>query len=379
MATIFYADSAGAQGTGTGVSAANAATLINCITDNVILHTALVADSIIYCKNGTEITYDGSGGVFVATAVAGTATGPIRVIGYNSTITDGGVVLVKDTNAGANNDCFDIDHPYWWFENFLVTDAKDAWDSTTGASNGVGCYWRNCAAINPAQMGFTTGSGSSAVPAMLENVYVISSGNDGIRSSTRASRLVNCVVIDSVNTNFNIGNANHGAHVRNCISHKCGGDGFRLTGPCLLTNCVSNRSGSDGYGFLTATISRMINCGATSNSAYGVEGAANAIVHAINCGLNPTNEANTSGKSNTVTLLEGGAVAGDPDFADSNPGTAANVDLSLSATSAWKAAAEQIGSDTYAVTNYQDIGPMQRQEPAGGGGGAPGNMQGGLQ
>lgn len=362
---VFFADSAGAQGTGTGVSEANAATLKECIENDVGLHTSLVAGSIINCKNGTTITYDGSGGDFANTAVAGTADAHIQVIGYTTTVLDGGIVDLVDSNAGATSLCFDVNHAYWHFENVRVTDARDAWNIEAGA---VGCYFRNCVAIDAAFEGWDFQGATGDSPTLID-CYASGCGGAGFNVPVRNPRLVNCVSINNGATGFTAGAANQGAIFINCLAHANTGDGFVTLGEAVFINCVSNRNTSDGY-FCDGGngYSVLVNCGATSNGAFGVNGDSGAVVYAINCGLNPTNETNTSGKSTNVVLRETGAIAGDPDFADSNPATETDVDLSLSSSSAWKAAGIGIGGVQYSVANFADLGPLQREEPAGGGG-----------
>ena len=362
----FFADSAGTQGTGTGVSEANACTLIEAITNDAVLHTALVADSIINVANGTEITYAGDSTVFAATAVAGTRVGPIIVRGFASTVGDEGIVQIRDTDSGTTNDCFDVNHDYWHFENFQITNSRQAFDQ-----NGPqGCLYKNIRVIDSLFDGFAI-TGSNGDGTVLIQCYVSgNAGGQGILNDSRYPLLINCVVVDAVGDGFVLGNAAGSTQCINCYAHACGDDGFVMTGESRFVNCVANRNTGDGFHFADTNAPHvMINCGATSNGGYGVNATTTGTqVRAVNCGLNPTNETNTSGASHAnVDLLASGAIAGDPDFADSNPATDINVDLGISASSAWLGTA--LGFQPSVTTGNSDDVGVSRRATAGGGGG----------
>jgi len=367
MAT-HYADSAGLQGTGDGSSAANACTLVSAITNNAAnvnsLAAGLNAGDTIYCKNGTTITFNGAAAVFATLVQVGTTTAPIRCIGYASTVGDGGIVQITDSNAGATNNCFAMTTiDYWHFENFKLNNVRDGWSNYRD-----GNLFVNCAVYGHTAQGWESAANTGDVNKYI--ACIAANGLDGFASLGRSPVFVNCVAINNSGDGFRVGNANYGAHLTNCIAHKNGDDGFVLTGECTLINCVSNRNTGDGYEIADSDHPTVfVNCGATSNGGYGVNGVVNTQIVAINCGLNPTNESNTSGEAHAnVTLYKLADKTGDPDFTDSNPVTATNVDLSLSSTSAWKAAGLEFYSGWMNTRNYQDVGVAQRQEAAAGGG-----------
>ena len=378
MATIFFADSAGSQGSGDGSTAANACTLKEAIENDVVLHTALVSDSIIWVKNGTGITFDGSSGVFADTAIAGTVAGPIKVLTYTATTGDGGVTTITDTDAGATNNCFSTTNDFWWFHGFKLIDPRIGMEF--GVTNTH--YIRNVEVDNFAVAGFKEG-GASNDPSVFHSCYAHDGTGIGFDVVRRRTRVLFCVASNNTSHGFNIGNNNYGVDVMSCIAHNNGEHGFRLLGAADVINCISNANTDDGYHFVSPRGANvMINSGATSNGAFGVNATSSLPVTAINCGLNPTNETNTSGKSGSnVILQEIDPIDGDPLFIDSSPAT--TPDFSLESSSAWKAAGLKLGGDGWAnaTDTFFDIGPAQREEPAGGGGGGllkhPG-MSGGM-
>lgn len=364
--TVHYADSAGAQGSGDGSSAANAATL-KAAVENTGLAVALAAGDIIYLKAGTEITWDGSAAVYSTPAVTGTETAPIRVEVYTTTPGDAvGMVTIRDTNAGghANGKVFDCNGiDCWYWRGIKCYQVYNGWDLETTSD---GHQWVDCWVDAFTQRGFNLDGASGVLPVLINCRATNGTGSaavHGFYTSCRAPRLINCVAINNQGSGFVIGNASYGAHLFGCIAHANGVDGFVVTGESTLINCVANRNGSDGIYVADSDFPTvLINCGATSNGAYGVEGAAGTIVTAINCGLNPTNEANTSGQNSAnVTLLEIGAVAGDPLYMAPNTATKTDVDLRLKAGSAWINAGLGMPANLGGAS-YPSIGATHRQE-----------------
>ena len=328
---IFYATTGVAQGTGTGVDEANRIELKKAIENDAALHTPLVAGSAIYCKDDGTLTYDGSAGNFVATSVAGTVgTGKIRVVGYTTSIADDGVVTINDSNAGATNFCFDVNHSYHAWFNIKITNPRDGWNAPVAVN---GNYWKNCSVIDAVNESWDI-EGQSGNVHCYEDCLSIGAGNSGFDDLSRASRFIRCVSIGSGADGFTVGSGAYGTGLHSCISHANGGNGFNITGEGILTNCVASRNTSDGFQLNDAETHSLSGCVAASNGAYGIVGNAAALVIATACAFNPTNETNTSGKSLTLTLVEFDEITGDPLFTDSNPGTAADVDLSLGAGSA---------------------------------------------
>lgn len=364
MAT-FYADSAGTQGTGDGSSAANACTLKQALENDGILHTALVAGSVIYCKNGTTITFDGSSGVFATPAVSGTSTAPILVEGYATTVGDGGVVTIDDSDSGATNSCISAATlGYWKWANIKLTNVRTGWAHNTSCN---GTRWVNCGVVG----GASVASGWLVQCTFIGNNWVNCYGygkSTCITESGRGGAFHNCVAIDCSN-GFSSAATTAGAVFSFCMAHSCTNDGFVAAGTgTTFINCTSNRNGSDGYYISAGTDNAVfINSAATSNGAYGIEGAANCHVTLINCAMAATNETNASGKvsSNVTIAYETGEVTSDPVYTAGNPGTTTDVDLSISSSSGWKAAGVGLPADFFTGTaTYVDLGAAQRQESA---------------
>lgn len=341
MAT-FYADSAGSQGTGTGVDAANACTLKQAIENDVILHTALVANTTIWCKNGTTISYDGSAGVYATASVLGLNKQPIRVETYTTNIGDGGVTTLTDTNAGATNDCIVLSFNHWHLTGFKIINPKTGVLTT---ANGT--------LINNVEVGSAAGIGISSTTATGDsatviNCYVHDGAGVGFGATQRDCRLINCVASNNAGIGFSIGSSLYGVTSVNNIAYKNGGHGFAIKGESEVINCTSYGNTSSGFYINSPDpLIVLLNCGSASNGAYGIEGPSDATAVLINCAMNPTNETNTSGKSTLILLKEINEIIGDPLFTDTAP--AVLGDLSLGSASAWKGTGSEIGGDGWTV------------------------------
>ncbi len=349
--TTHFAKASGAAGTGDGSSEANAATLVNCITDNVILAVALAAGDIIYCKGDATISYDSA--VYAATAVAGTSVAPISVIGYSSTIGDDGLVTLSNTTARAH-DCISVAHSYWHFYNFVFSECKDGIDFTTG---NIGVFCKNILGTSCTTT-IKVGSGTGD-PPVLVNIRAVSNTAEGIECVARASRLINCVAIGCGGDAGIVTGNSYGATLVNYLSHGYSGDGFKVTNVAFFVTCLADGNSSDGYNLPDAEQSHFINCAATNNGAYGISGGADHEVFLHNCAMNPTGEANTSGKSVTVNIrLDDAEQTADPLFTD-----VSTDDFSVGSSSPWKAAGNGLGDAAYTDTvSFMDIGVAQREE-----------------
>lgn len=361
MAT-FYATTGTAQGTGDGSSEANRIELKKAVENDAGLHTALVAGSNIYCKNDGTLNYDGSSGLaHIIPVIEGTASAYISVIGYTTTITDGGLITLNDTSTGSGAAAFSQTKDYYLFRNIKGTNNRGLFDLSTASQANI---LINCHSVNSRTEGFDIKSSVANAHAVID-CSSVGANSQGFIMGSRNSRLIRCVSIGSGVEGFNAGNSAYGSVLVDCISHANGGHGFELNGESILTNCTANRNTGDGFNVNEYTV--LHGCVASSNSAYGVNGSA-VPVFANNSALNPTNETNTSGKSNSVTLIEVDEITGDPLYTDSNPATATDVDLSLGSGSSLLAAITSLGGDGFtATTTSTNAGPVQ--SAAGGSGG----------
>lgn len=347
---VFYADSAGSQGTGDGSTAGNACTLAEFINNDAGLYQALAAGDICYCKNGTTISYDGSTGVYATLAVTGSTTLPISIIGYNTTITDGGVVELSDSDNGATNNPLDFNSmDYWHFYNLKFTNIRRL---QTGTTNGHLLY--NIEIDNPTVSGLEIGAGTGDLITVLD-CSIHSSGSFGFEIEHRASKISNCESYDNTGAGIVIGNGAYGAFVDRCLCYNNGGNGITLTGEASLLSCLCDDNTGSGYYVDADTHTTFVNCGATNNGTYGITGDANSNAFIQNCGF----YLNTSGNINTtnVTVLQNiSQQTTDPLFTDQP-----NRDYTLQSSSPWIDAGEGYGGDW-------NIGVAQ-STPSGGSGG----------
>jgi len=320
---IFYADSAGTQGTGTGVSAANACTLKQFIEDDAILYQAVAAGDDCFCKNGTTITFDSSSGVYATFAVAGTSTAPVRIVGYNTVITDEGIVEMLDSNGGAGSFPFNFNNlDYIHMSNFRLTDTNRF---DLGSVDGYVLY--NIHMVDPISRGFDE-NGATGVRTSFINCSVDGSSGNGFDILHRAATLLNCIAKNCTVDGFKVGNA-YGANLKSCISSKNGGIGFNLVGDGFLYNCIADDNNDDGFYIDAANTTVLENCGITNNGAYGITGDSGADVILLNCGF----YLNTSGNINTTNinvLQNTGEQTADPKYTNQSTG-----DYTLQSDSPW--------------------------------------------
>ena len=263
--------------------------------DAVILHTARAAGDICYVKNGTTITYDGSSGVYATPAVSGTSTAPVRIIGYSTTIADGGIIEILDSSGGSNVPyTWDVD--YWHLYNHKYTDIRRL--DLGGANNGLLLY--NIEIVNALDNDFDPGAGSGDCLTFI-NCKSTNSRGTGFFIRHRATRLINCKATGANTNGFELGNASYGAFAVGCIAYDCT-DGFQISGEGELVNCIADSNSANGFVIDDDRFTTFVNCGATNNGGYGITGAANSFAFILNCG----SYLNTSGFVNTtnVTILQ---------------------------------------------------------------------------
>lgn len=364
-----WATTGAAQGSGDGSSEANRIELKKVLEDDAALASALAAGDTINCKDDGQLDYDGSAGTFATLAVSGTATARIFLQGYTTTAGDGGGITINDTDAGATNNCFTMTtRDFWTFAYIELIDVRTGFSMGTRDGHRFFEIRVTVSGSNTSGAAFFRGS-AVGDPCEYANCYVDGKEN-GWDDSGRGGNWVNCSAVNCTNAGFISAGIVYGPTFIHCVAHACGTNGFEVTGSGRMYNCASNQNTTDGY-LITDTDSptTLINCWATSNGGFGLNASfANTHVTSLYSGLNPTNETNTSGKSGgNVTLIEIAEITGDPVYTDGNPGTDTDVDLSLASTSSGKAASLPRHTDETHVS-YLDVGPIQRQEPAGGGG-----------
>lgn len=328
--TTFWADSAGSQGTGDGSSAANACTLKQALEDDAVLHTSLAAGDTIYCKNGTEITYDSSVADYCTITTAGTRSNPICVIGYASTVDDGGVVEIRDTygsSVGVGAIVMNVDG--WLFAHFHFTDCRRGIQFGSAAD---GCHLYDCEFTDSKSQGVNFAGSSSYMHSVVGCKF--SGGSYAIVGSSRFISMIGCTFLDGSSGNgHNLGS--YTGPIIDCVSYGSHSSAYGFGGSgsgVLWYGCASVGDGSGG-GFNFSRQAVLVNCIAASGGGYGVQGstgAGSAIL--INSNLNPTGLANTSGEFDGTLLTKFDCFTDAPSWADDSPADYEDVDLTIANT-----------------------------------------------
>jgi hypothetical protein len=368
----FYANSAGAQGTGDGSSEANACTVGDFLTNDAGLHTPLVAGSTCWLKNGTTITFTGDGTQeYLVAAVNGTGSAPIRLAGYQTTIGDGGIVDFEDTQAGGSSSSNAIDllnaGDHWIFENLRFTGCRRGIDHLKRA-----CMVKNCHAITCYNAGFESATNTSD-PTVFLGCSVSDAPVGFDMGAARNAHFIDCVAIGCTTRGFGGGSVYGSVFVR-CLAHACN-EGFYTRDGDVVVNCAAN--GCTGSGFRTITtkgITVYKGCTSTNNGAYGLQVDSAKIIYAEGCAFNPTNHQNTSGATDLAAgtqFFESDPITGDPQFLNPLPATDTDIDLSVAKSSSLIGALDQglaYGQQNN-TTTAPDAGVSQSSGGPGGGSG----------
>jgi len=358
MAT-FYAHPSAAQGTGTGISEANAATLKQCIENDGGLHTALVSGSVIHCIAGS-VSFDGSAGDFATTAIVGTWQDPIRVLTYTTTAGDGlGIVEITDSNLGATNDALVISLDYWTFRGFKFLTPRSGVSISTGAD---GINLIDIEVDSAASYGFEENASTGTSTAYI-SCYAHDCTSDGFYSGARSNRYFDCVSINNTN-GFNIRNTAYGCTAVGCIAVGNSGTGFISQTEGHIVNCAFVNNGSSGFVASNAIHQTLINTICGDNTDYGLSGNyANTTMFAINCNIAPANHLNGLGAISTnVDLVEILPRTDDPLWVDPDPADNNDVDLTPGIGSGLVADSLKLGGTGFAGLSYKDLGPIQRRD-----------------
>lgn len=268
-----------------------------------------------------------------------TQSGPIRIIGYTSTRTDGGqatmtsgansitlfglqgigysVQNIKLVKAGGNTNV----------EGFLIQNARNhlincrAESCTTnfafqGAINAI-----KCVSVNGTN-GFDISASGSTVLSFCE-AYNASSVTFKVDPPAAGSVTFNyCIAVDSAGYGFHIRD-NGCATILNCTAYSCGNSGFY----------VESWNG-------TAFTHTFINCISSENTGYGFIGISSAVAPRVltyNCATYSNSSGATSNTTNSGLIT----LSADP-FVTKTPG-AGTGDYDLNNTSGGGALLRQLG------------------------------------
>lgn len=346
-----------------------------------ISQPAVVPGNVVYVK--ATATYNVT--AVNTFSVAGTQGNTITMIGYTTTRTDGGMVTLSrtsnaflminatggfrrffnficDANSGATN-CFSASASNTWYGNCKAQEF-----TTTGFNvvTGNQSQFTNCyatAGVAGATAAFSMTGG--ALPGGIGYFSCVAAGNACSGFLSQAASTVARTTYSRCIAANNVGASTY--------------NGFTSasTGQITLMNCVAY--GNEGSGVLLDTTasatagdgSVILNCVFANNTGFGISSngvnlAASGnyqLVHNYNAFYN-----NTAGPRNQVPI--GGndiTLTGDP-FTDG-----AALDFSLNNTAGAGAALKAAGFPGVLQaggTGYLDVGVLQHQDPAGGGGAA---------
>lgn len=332
------------------------------------------ASNAIYCKAGTySITT-------TLTPPTGSAASPSCLIGYTATRTDGGRATISTASAIV---MLTLSSNYVLVANFLLSGGNAATRAVNITGAPVVC--RNVLGQNIDASG--VGAFAISGTGVVERCGMTGTGSSalGAFSVTGIATFVECESYANACPGFR-SNGGSGSLSR-CLAWGNTGassDGLILVAADVwsIQASVFRGNGRDGIRFDAANVGASCdirNCVFVSNAGYGINSSstvylAGALCEDYNAFWNNTSGAvhNLTAGSHDVTL------SGDPHTNGSGG------DFTLNNTASAGAACRAAGSlGTYpdaTGTGYLDIGPMQHQDPAGGGGGLlvhPG-MTGGM-
>lgn len=329
--------------------------------------STIAEGDIAYVK--ASATY--SIGTGLTCSIFATATKITRIIGYTSTVTDGGKATIQAT-AAINGLTFTTAGNVIW-ENFIFDG-----NSATGTKGIVfnsyyGCALVNCVVQNWSAEGVDVASGANQFSLIGTKITGCAGTNGSVSVAGLAMYIFGCSVISNSKTGIYVSTTD-GVVISNCLIASNTGSGINVTsgafsGTFVVTNCVlyNNTSGSGLVLATYAMVNGIFNNIFVSNSAYGINftGLSAAQVDMLinyNAFYNNTSGArstNLTAGPNDVTL------SGDP-FTN-----AAGDDFSLNNTSGAGAACRAAGFPgvmVYGGTGYLDIGSLQHQDSGSGGG-----------
>jgi hypothetical protein len=323
-----------------------------------VVTLATAAGDILYVRNagGTWNASDSD----ISTSSAGTELAPITVEGYTTTPGDGGRPTINF--AATRMIAVSASHRVW--RNLNVTNGSRAFRHNAACSGSV---YDSIVATGQTTASWQTNSGNSNEPITYIRCASINAaiGWDlAGGSGSRNDRLILCAAINSTGDGFRSGAGVYGPTLTRCFAHKCGGDGFELTGYATLINCIANRCTGSGFNIASADVMTLVNCGATDNGAWAVTGVASSGLHTYNCGFNG-NTSGTVDTTNVTKLTEIGLVTTAPSYTAGNPGTATDVNLTIAGSSPWAEAGIKL-LDVTPTTSPIDIGVLIRAASGGG-------------
>lgn len=299
---------------------------------------------------------------------AGTTTAPIWWRGYNTTIgdIDSNNALTKPVATFTGGGRWKGDSAYHIFSNFDISGDQTTYSLvrlTTDHCRMVRCRIECTGAASDGRALLTQGADCVFLDCWLK---CTSSAN--VCDLQGASNIFIGCSFEGGNRCLNVNASTVVAYA--CSFNDVGGDAVNSVSGAsdrvFILGCTFYSAGSDAVEFAASpAVGVVVNCVIDSSSAYGINNSSGGnlanIFRAYNL-FHGSGTANENAMGDTPSFFE--------QTDSSSPFTnAGGGDLSLLSTSNAKANGPPGGFENQSYTSYMDIGAVQRQEPAGGGGG----------
>lgn len=309
------------------------------------------AGDVIYFRDAGSawIIDDGSGPLESAVADATPGT-PIRVVGYETTIGDGGMPEIEDISGMPTIVLNDTNYFQW--SNVTLTGGSRAIRNVSSTTRGVSytrCWIRNqtFACVNTA--------GHANEPFVFIGC-VFQNSPIGLWIGGRDAVVVGCLSVNCSTAGYQVANNNKGAKIIRCVAYNCG-TGFLLGNheawfdQSIAHACTTGvQIGAPGRYVLT-------NCGITACTT-GLQGGTGGLVQLWHCGTFD----NATDTASLTIEHDVGRVTGDPLYLDGSPASDLDVNLHVAAGSPWLEAGMGV-ADFISPMGAPDIGLPQTAQP----------------
>jgi len=283
----------------------------------------------------------------------------IAIIGYTTTITDGGQAVIDATGetTGIAANCTTGNTPDMAIElqNLRVENATADGVLCNRTTDTAHAVVRNCVFVDNGDDGFEANHSSFNVTAY--GCAFVSNGDYGATGVTRAYRCFSGDNADAGFIMFGIGVYVDCVVVRNA-------EGFDLrTAGTVVAGCVADNNSSMGFSLVGGSIS---DCIATNNGGYGYVMVTSAV--GLDCVAGAGGLANTSGATSLASgavYYDGTTVSTDPYVSIYNTDAWSVWDYSIINTSGLYMRAAPVGAGQ--MDSYDSPGPNDGVAPGGGG------------
>lgn len=358
--TTYYVSTSGSDGAA-GTAYGTAWATIQKAAD-----TATAGDLVLICADGTHTP---SASVDFDTN-SGTSAAPIVFRGAASDGTDDGTVATVTGASISSAPLFRFQTAtggrYVEFHNLRLTAGTAS--CVSGINSQYGIWFIDCTIDSATGWGILFDNAGSLAILLRTEVYGNSSGGLGQTTSSRGSYICHgCSIHDNGGPGISAG-GNDGIVIVNSLVYDNTGDGLFIDSKAFVSNCTIANNGGDGLDLSSASVptATVVNTIVANNGAYGVFNNSTTVVNLRMANCIVYN--NTSGATDNATGLS----ALGYDISTSDPGFTSTTDGSedYSVSSGGSAKATGWPGAITGGTGYMDIGAIQRQESASGGGGS---------